>query len=390
MNEATDTFSGQAFPRILGDWSVGTPGPLVVICGGIHGNEPAGVFAAQRVLHALQRNEVPIRGRCVAFAGNLRALAAGQRFIERDLNRSWSEAWFRRGSVDAKDATSPNAEDAEQAELARLIQETLVADNWPSVVFLDLHSFSAEGHAFAIMADTLRNRDLAWSIPIPTILGFEESVEGTLLEYFAEQGHVAIAIEGGQHSDPNSVRCHEAALWISLVRSGCVDERHVPNFPQYREFLERLSEGQPRFLEVCFRHGLHPEDGFVMNPGYTNFQPVEKDEVLATDRRGKVHAPVEGRILMPLYQEQGEDGFFIGKPIRWFWLQLSAVLRRMRLELLLIPVLPGVHRLPNRNHWVYVNPKIARWFVVEIFHLLGFRRQQARHGAHVFSRRPPP
>ena len=39
------------------------------------------------------------------------------------------------------------------------------------------------------------------------------------------------------------------------------------------------------------------------------------------------------------------------------------------------------------NDTLTVNSKIARWFVVEIFHLLGFRRQRPENGIQVFTRR---
>jgi succinylglutamate desuccinylase len=51
---------------------------------------------------------------------------------------------------------------------------------------------------------------------------------------------------------------------------------------------------------------------FKMFPGFQNFSPIRKGEPLATDRHGIVYAPNGGCILMPLYQGQGNDGFFIG------------------------------------------------------------------------------
>ena len=89
------TTTSSAAPRVgreLGTWDDGRPGPTLLVMAGVHGNEPAGVLAVQRVLGHLQERELPIDGRIVAFAGNLGALAAGQRFLARDLNRGWGEA----------------------------------------------------------------------------------------------------------------------------------------------------------------------------------------------------------------------------------------------------------------------------------------------------------
>lgn len=61
-------------------------------------------------------------------------------------------------------------------------------------------------------------------------------------------------------------------------------------------------------------------------------------------------------------------------------------LRHLQLERLL-PVLPGVHRHPDQATTLVVNPRIARWFVLEIFHLLGFRKKRTQVGKLIVSRR---
>ena len=38
---------------------------------------------------------------------------------------------------------------------------------------------------------------------------------------------------------------------------------------------------------------------------------MHENEILADNTNGTVRAPVSGRLLMPLYQKQGDDGFFI-------------------------------------------------------------------------------
>ena len=43
---------------------------------------------------------------------------------------------------------------------------------------------------------------------------------------------------------------------------------------------------------------------------FHTFDPIRKGEVLGTDANGPVTAPVDGWIVMPLYQA-GEEGFFV-------------------------------------------------------------------------------
>jgi succinylglutamate desuccinylase len=48
-----------------------------------------------------------------------------------------------------------------------------------------------------------------------------------------------------------------------------------------------------------------------MLPGFRSFQRIEAGEILATDGKGEVRSPETGLLLLPLYQPQGEDGFFL-------------------------------------------------------------------------------
>ena len=125
-----------------------------------------------------------------------------------------------------------------------------------------------------------------------------------------------------------------------------------------RAALAARTRGVPRILEVRYRHAIEPADGFVMEPGYVSFQPVKRGEVLGRDRRGPVRAPENGRILLPLYQSQGSDGFFLVREVSPRWLQVSALMRRMRMERAL-PILPGVRRDPKRPDTLIVDPQVG-------------------------------
>ena len=48
---------------------------------------------------------------------------------------------------------------------------------------------------------------------------------------------------------------------------------------------------------------------------YRNFDKIYKGELLAHDAHGEIRALCDGLILMPLYQKQGSDGFFVIKDI---------------------------------------------------------------------------
>jgi hypothetical protein len=73
--------------------------------------------------------------------------------------------------------------------------------------------------------------------------------------------------------------------------------------------------------------------------------------------------------------------------VHGFWLWLARWLRAARVAALL-PLLPGIRRDPGDRDTLLADPRIARWFVVEVFHLLGFRKRRRRGDLLAFSRRP--
>lgn len=372
-------------PRVLGTYGGQSTGPLVICIGGIHGNEPAGVVAAHRVLDWLTAHQPSFRGELLALAGNRAALLRNARYLAHDLNRVWSLeriAAFRAGTW--QEPTAP--EDEEQRELLTAIDEALTRRRGP-VIFLDLHTTSAVGIPFTVIADTLLNRQLARSLPAPVILGLEEHLDATTLNYMNDCGYIAVGFEGGQNEAPTSVDHHELALWTTLITAGCIRRADVPHVRALHENLSQQTKLVPPILEIRYRHAVQPEDQFVMEPGFENFQKIEQGQLLARDRRGEIRATESGYILMPLYQSQGTDGFFLVRAVRPMWLTMSAWMRQRKLEKFL-PWLPGIHLHPERAETFIVNPTIARWFVMKFFHLLGFRRQREEEGQLVVSRRP--
>ena len=244
-----------------------------------------------------------LRGRVVAITGNMRALARKQRYIESDLNRIWLEEVLLRLRTQGPDADAP-----EENELRELLEVFVHYSKDPSLgtIFIDLHTTSAGGAPFQCMGDTLQNRRIAYKIPIPLILGLEEVIHGSLLEFVGERGHVAIAIEGGQHDDPVTTEHHEAAVWQALVAAEMIAQEDVPHFDRHRSRLKGASRGVPHVVEVRHRHGLEQGDGFKMRAGFCNFHPVRKGELLATDNKGEIRSPMDCLLSAALLSGAGQ------------------------------------------------------------------------------------
>lgn len=309
--------------RIIGTYQGEERGPLFICIGGMHGNEPAGVKALDIMFKMLEVEPITnpdfrFRGRFVGLRGNLRAIAANKRYIKKDLNRQWTQANI------AKVKRLPKALlDSEEKELKELITvvDAEIADYRPEkIVVLDLHTTTAEGGIFSISTDDPESVRIAVQLHAPVIKGMLDGIQGTTLHYFNKKNFpydiVTITFESGQHTDPLSVNRAIAAITNCMSIIGCVDAGDVEN--RHDELLVEYSNSLPKVTELITTHHILPGDNFEMKPGYLNFQKVKKGEVLARDKNGLIYAESDGYILMPLYQKQGEDGFFLIKKIEGF------------------------------------------------------------------------
>jgi len=373
-------------------------GPLLVLFAGIHGNEPAGIRAIDGLAEELIARSEEFLGTLYVITGNQRALELGVRYIDTDLNRLWervdvdapegvgiaSDAQDTSGVQDSSDVqgasdvqiygTSEPSEPSEYIE-TREIRQTLDeilqrhANTASDIVFSDLHTTSSESCAFLLINDTLENRRMAKKFPLPQILGIEENIHGTLLSYINNLGYKSIGFEAGAHDSEASVSRTRAFLKLLLHNSGIL---------LLSEVEKRVEEARLEVYETVpadyyeIKHHQYVDDPctFRMKPGFENFDSVSAGQLLAEENGEAVTAPMKGRIFMPLYQEKGHDGFLIIRKVPPFWIGLSAYLRGNFTHSFLRR-LPGVSVAGPRS--LLVDLGVARYFVKDIFHLLGYR-----------------
>jgi predicted deacylase len=371
----------QTGEHLIGAHVAKRDGPTLVVIGGLHGNESAGVMALQQIAPLVAQLEPQLTGRVYLLAGNIRALREGVRFVDHDLNRAWTRENLATAGTPQAERT---AEGKELTELDQLLDEILVTAE-DEVYVLDLHSTSAGGHPFATVGDTMRNRSFAMKFPVRILLGIEENLDGTLLEYLNNAGAVTLGFEGGPHDAPSTVENHTAMIWLALVGSGVLAQKYVPDLEVHQL---RLAAGvsHDRIIEVRYREPVNDFDGFVMKPGFDNFDRVRSGDIVAENELGEITSPETGIILMPLYQKLGEDGFFIGRPVSAFWLWLSGVLRRLGIPRF-VHWLPGVQRQPGAPETLIVDTRIALLLPLQVFHLLGYRKLRWVGKSLVVSRR---
>lgn len=354
-----------AVDRIIGHVKGSRPGPTVIFTGGIHGNEPSGVFALQQVADFLMRDDMDIAGSFYAIAGNLWALEHGERFQEQDLNRVWTVD--RMAGIENIETT--NADLEQQVDIYRTLEGILAAEDGP-FYFFDLHTTSGATIPFVTVNDSMLNRKFAMKFPVPVILGIEEYLDGPLLSYINSLGYIAFGFEAGQHDDLSSIENAEAFVMLAMAFTGQLSESDF-DYSRFHGVLAKYSVDSRQVHEITHRYAIHPEDDFKMRPGYLNFQRIRKQEVLAFNHHAPVEAPKSGRIFMPLYQNQGEDGFFIIRSIPLFFLWLSAEFRRWRWDRVL-HVLPGVRWADDRKDTLRIKRSVAIILPRQFLHLLGY------------------
>ncbi len=307
--------------RIIGRYTGDEKGILLIVFGGMHGNEKAGIKALETMFDMLDKEKdvnpgFRYKGRLVGIRGNLKAIEAGTRYIVKDLNRQFTPANVNR-VLNASAKEMLDAEDEELRAIIKTVRAEISDYNPEKVVVLDLHTTSATGGIFAIATEDPASLNIAVELHAPVILGLLRGIEGTSSHYFKDENMpvrtISVVFEAGQHEDPDSVNRAIAALTNCMRAIGAVREEDVEN--RHNEILINYSKGLPKVAELVTVYKIMEESHFEMLPDYKNFQRIKEGELLAFDNGHEVFATEDSLILMPHYQEQGEDGFFLIKKV---------------------------------------------------------------------------
>lgn len=306
--------------RIIGRYKGALSGPLIVIIGAMHGNEPSGVLALQELFKRIEsikdtEHDFAFRGEIIGLIGNVQAYEAQKRYIEKDLNRSWHFHEVRRILDTPKDQLVN--EDVEIFEIVSLFNKLVDPTEHEKMYVLDIHTTSSHGAVFSIASEFANSIEVGLDMCAPVILGLGNDLSGTSLHFFNEKylkiPTTALGFESGHHDDVLSPHRALAAI-TNFLRSIKVIEPDVIK-REHDILLTESTHHLPKRLKITYRHQVDNIDLWEMKKGYVNFQPIVKDELLAYYDGMEIKAPYDGRILMPLYQEQGQDGFFIVKEV---------------------------------------------------------------------------
>jgi predicted deacylase len=298
------------------------PGTKFIVLGAVHGSEKCGTVAIRRVLAEFESGALTLARGQVTFVPitNPKAYAQNTRNGDRNLNRRLRP-----------EAVPKEFED----EIANWLCPLLAQHD----VLLDLHSFQAQGQAFATLGPENNDNSLEpfrWATEEMALiqrLGVNRAVDGWLAtyavgverrrasrpaeiesndldpqygvgttEYMRSQGGYAITLECGQHSDPSAPDVGYRAIHNALAHLKLID---APE-PAPNTAMEGL-----RLHDVIDK--VHDDDAFAKP--WKSFDAISKGELIGTRKNGEPFVAAEdGWIVFPnAVAAAGNEWFYLAK-----------------------------------------------------------------------------
>lgn len=293
--------------RIIGEINGTEEGPLLIFVAGLHGNEEQGIIALENIFrHFNYRGKVA--GRAIALRGNLEAIRQNIRYVSQDLNRIWDVKHYKR-------AVDYHAAEVYELLALREIIEAEIAKKYCKTYLIDLHTTSAPTIPFAVTKLSKDNQYFMEQMGVPYITNLKGFLDGTMLAWMCEKGHGGLAFEAGQHFSQQSMIKHEAFVRLAMYQTGFTPDISDTDIKTLKHYMNDELKPKHNHFELRLRYKIDEEEDFVMQPGFANFQRIFKGQVLAKNNKGDVLSPLDGNIFMPLYQKQGNDGFFVIQPV---------------------------------------------------------------------------
>ena len=256
---------------------LGTGTPEVAVVGAIHGDEPCGARAVERVLSDDPDVDRPVK----LIVANEEALEHGVRYVDADLNRSFDDP----------------STDAHEHALARRL-----ADELAGCTVLSIHSTQSYADPFGIVDGV--------DEPVPSVCPFLSLValvdiggteEGRPFALEADMIEVEAGIQGSETAAENAYRLTREFLTATGVLPGFTVGRDLPVFRMgppiekprasgYEVFVEnfsRVEAGQP--FAAADGENFSAEEPFY--PVLMSAGGYESIFGYAGDRIGELEAP---------------------------------------------------------------------------------------------------
>jgi predicted deacylase len=215
---------------------LGDGDPEVAVVGGVHGDEPCGAAAVERLMGERPTVERPV----ALVVANEEALAAGERYVDEDLNRSFP------GDHDA---------DSHERRLAARLGDLL-----SDCETVSLHSTQSYGEMFAIVDGVGEfQRGVCPRLPVDAVVDAGAFDRGRLFDSVDRLVEIECGYQGSEQAAANASRA--ARAFLGAV-GALPDEKRPPRegLPVYR-LDQRLPKGRAREYEVYASNFEHVPAG---------------------------------------------------------------------------------------------------------------------------------
>lgn len=257
-------------------------GPHLAVFGSIHGNEPCGLRAIERLQRELASGELALqRGTLVLVHGNPAATEQHERHTRGgvDLNRQFDYRF---------EADIPRAHWLHEHHRALELRPLLDT----AEVVLDLHSTTAPAPAFAITTPTPGSHALADALGLgyvtygwetPELLG-----DQVVIAPLTRRGLPAVSVECGQHDDPGAIEVAYACLRRTLHHLDMLPWSALATMP----------------LVACTRLSMlaavkRPSSTFKFVRPLASMQRLAKGELIGVDDNLALSAQRDCYVIMP-------------------------------------------------------------------------------------------
>lgn len=214
--------------------TIGEGEPEVAVVAAIHGDEPCGVSAVERLLAEDIAVQIPAK----LIVANELALDRGVRFVDEDMNRVF-----------------PGAPEAETHE-ARLAYR--LAEEIEGCRVLALHSTQSHGKPFAVVDGIHEFAEFVVPrLPVAAVVDSANFVEGRIFTVAPDCVEVECGYQGSDQAAENAYNLTRAFLTATGVIPGDTQPHDVPVY--------RLFERVPKAKGT--QHQVHVENFSRVDPG---------------------------------------------------------------------------------------------------------------------------
>lgn len=229
------------------------PGNTSIILAGVHGNEPCGVKAIEKLLPKLKIK----RGKVIFLLGNPDALDENVRFIEQNLNRMFAES--------NRDYTSKEKGSYEYKR-AKFIKMFLK----DASALLDIHSTRNECIPFVFAEKNAFNIVKYFPKEVKRIVSNINELEpGGTDGYMLESGKIGICVECGQHQSKKAEKVALKSIIAFLECRGHIDGHR-----------KKTSKKECITMRSIY---ITKTNSFKLSKKFTDFEEIRKGQLIGMD-----------------------------------------------------------------------------------------------------------